>query len=80
MVFPLAIILIGLALNIDPQTLIIAVIFGSVPTAAGAYSLAKQMGGDAPAMAAIVTVQTALSFITMPLTILLLARFLGVEI
>jgi len=79
-VFPLGIVLIGLALNIDAQSLMIAAIFGSVPTAAGAYSLAKQMGGDAPTMAAIVTVQTALSFITMPITLMLLARFLGINL
>ncbi len=79
-VFPLGILLAGLALRVDPQTLMIALIFGSVPTAAGAYSLAKQMGGDAPTMAAIVTVQTGLSFITMPLTLMLIARFLGIDI
>lgn len=79
-VFPLGILLAGLALGLDPQTLLVAVIFGTVPTAAGAYSLAKQMGGDAPAMAAIVTVQTGLSFITMPITLMLLARFLGLDI
>ena len=79
-IFPCVIALAGFALGLDPVTILIAMIFGSVPTAAGAYSLAKQMGGDAPAMAAIVTVQTGLSFITMPLTLLFMARFLGVEL
>ena len=79
-IFPGVIALAGLALKLDPVTILIAMIFGSVPTAAGAYSLAKQMGGDAPAMAAVVTVQTGLSCVTMPLTLMLMARFLGVQI
>jgi len=79
-VFPGVIALAGLTFGLDPVTVLIVMIFGSVPTAAGAYSLAKQMGGDAPAMAAVVTVQTGLSFVTMPLTLMLMARFLGVEI
>lgn len=79
-IFPGVIALAGLVLKLDPVTILIAMIFGSVPTAAGAYSLAKQMGGDAPAMAAVVTVQTGLSFVTMPLTLMLMARFLGVQI
>lgn len=36
----------------------------SVPTAMSAYVMAKAMGGDAPLMAVIVTLQTVLSFIT----------------
>ena len=34
-----------------------------------AYVLARQMGGDAPLVATTVTLQTALSFITIPLLI-----------
>lgn len=37
--------------------------------AASAYTLARQMGGDAPVMATIITAQTALSFVTLPLTV-----------
>jgi len=79
-VFPAGIAVAALASGLDPISTLVAMIFGSVPTAAGAYSLAKQMGGDAPAMAAIVTLQTALSFITLPLTLMLVARFLGVPL
>ena len=39
-----------------------------MPTASSAYTLARQLGGDAPLMAAIVTVQTAIAFVTLPLT------------
>ena len=54
----------------------IALLFGAVPTASSAYTLARQLGGDAPLMAAIVTVQTAIAFITLPLTVALAQRLL----
>jgi hypothetical protein len=38
-----------------------------MPTASSAYILARQLGGDAPMMAAIITGQTLLSAITIPL-------------
>jgi predicted permease len=50
----------------------VAVILFSVPTAPSAYILSRQMGGDHDCMAVIITVQTVLSFITLPLTIWLL--------
>ena len=74
-VFPLVIGLAAVAMGFDATTTLVAMLFGAVPTAAGAYNLARQMGGDAPAMAAIVTLQTALSIVTLPLT-LMLANYL----
>lgn len=50
----------------------VAVLLLSVPTAPSAYILSRQMGGDHDSMAAIITVQTCLSFFTLPLTIWLL--------
>ena len=50
----------------------VAVLLFSVPTAPSAYILSRQMGGDHDSMSAIITVQTCLSFITLPLTIALL--------
>jgi predicted permease len=50
----------------------VAVLLFSVPTAPSAYILSRQMGGDHDSMSAIITVQTSLSFITLPLTIWLL--------
>ena len=55
----------GVALNV-------VVLLFSVPTAPSAYILSRQMGGDHDSMAAIITVQTCLSFITLPVTIWLL--------
>lgn len=41
----------------------------SVPTSPASYILSRQMGGDHDSMAAIITAQTCLSFVTLPLTI-----------
>ncbi len=45
------------------------VIIGSLPTATASYILARQLGGDAPLMAAIISAQTLLAMLTMPLII-----------
>ncbi|MDQ8726246.1 AEC family transporter [Bradyrhizobium sp. LHD-71] len=41
----------------------------SVPAASNAYVLAKQLGGDAPLLAQILTLQTILAVLTMPIVI-----------
>ena len=48
-----------------------------MPTASSAYTLARQLGGDAPLMAAIVTVQTAIAFVTLPLTMAVAQQIIG---
>ena len=50
----------------------VAVLFAALPTATSAYILARQMGGDAPLMAAIIAAQSALAVITLPLILVLL--------
>ncbi len=77
-VFPVVIGFAAVAVGLDTTAALIAMVFGAVPSAAGAYNLARQMGGDAPAMAAIVTIQTAISFVTLPLTLTLAAHLLAV--
>lgn len=77
LLFPLVIVGLAQLVGLSDQETFIAVIFGAVPTAAGAYTLARQMGGDAPLMAAIVTIQTCLCFITLPLTIEIVRWFLA---
>ena len=59
----------GLALGLPATEMAIVLIAASVPTAPTAYVLAEKLGGDAPLMARIVTVQTLLAFVTMPLFI-----------
>ncbi len=49
----------------------VLVLFAALPGAPSSYILARQMGGDATLMAAIVTVETALSVLTLPPILLL---------
>lgn len=51
----------------------IAILSGSVPTGSGAYILAKQMGGDAPLVANILTLQVLCAAVTIPLIMTLVA-------
>jgi hypothetical protein len=62
---------IGQALGLSGVSLAVPVICASVPTAAAAYILARQNGGDAPLMASIITAQTLLAAITMPIMLLI---------
>lgn len=64
-------IMIGLALlfGISGQVLVLLAICGAVPTALNGYLLARQMGGDAPLYAAVATLQTAFSFLSIPAVI-----------
>jgi len=54
-------------LGIRGDALLVIALGASVPTAMNGYLLAKQMGGDAPLYAAVATVQTLVSFFTIPL-------------
>jgi predicted permease len=51
----------------------VAILCSAVPSAAGAYVLASRMGGDAPLMAQIVTLQTICAALTLPLVLGFLA-------
>jgi hypothetical protein len=55
------------------DSLAIVAICAAVPTSPSAYVLARQMGGDAPLLAQIITLQTILAAITMPIAIALVA-------
>jgi malonate transporter len=56
-------------LGIRGDSLLVIALGASVPTAMNGYLLAKQMGGDAPLYAAVATVQTVVSFFTIPLVL-----------
>jgi len=55
--------------RVDALSTAVAVLFSGLPTATAGYILARQMGGDAPLMANIITVQTALAIITLPILV-----------
>jgi predicted permease len=59
-------------LGVSGNDIIVTIIAASVPTASGAYVLARQMGGNASLMAEILTLQTLLALGSMPLLITLL--------
>lgn len=60
---------IGLLLDLRDVDLLIVAVGAAVPSAPNGYVLARQMGGDAPLLAEILTVQTVLAAVTMPLVI-----------
>jgi predicted permease len=62
----------ALVAGLDAMTTTVAVIYGALPCSASSYVLARRMGGDAPLMASIITVQTLISAVTIPLIVLLL--------
>jgi malonate transporter and related proteins len=66
-VIPFLAITMGSVLGLTGTPMAIIVIAAAAPTATGAYILARQMGGDAPLMAEITTLQTLLALFTLPL-------------
>jgi predicted permease len=69
LVYPLA--MAGLILLFDLQgpAALVAMVYGAVPTATSSYTLARQLGGDAPLMAAIITIQTGIALVSVPITL-----------
>ncbi|MFC6670874.1 AEC family transporter [Marinobacterium aestuariivivens] len=67
LLFPLLALGLVWLLALDPLSGALLVLFATMPTASSAYILARQLGGDAPMMAAIITGQTLLSVLTIPL-------------
>ncbi|MBN9586841.1 MAG: AEC family transporter [Afipia sp.] len=73
LVMPAMAISLGLAFGLSGANLAIVACCSSVPTASSAYVLARQMGGNAPLVAEILTLQTIIAVITMPIVIALVA-------
>jgi len=70
--FPMLAYGLGVLVGLSGMSLSVAVIFASMPTATSAYILARELGGDVPLMASIITVQTLLCMGTLFLIIPLL--------
>ena len=73
LVFPIVVFFVAKSMNLSLLETTIAVIFAAVPTAASSYTLAKQFGGDTQLMTSIITIQVALSFITLPIILAFIA-------
>jgi predicted permease len=70
---PLMAAALALLFGLSGPNLVIVVSCSAVPASSSAYVLARQMGGDAPLLAQIITLQTILAALTMPIAIALVA-------
>ena len=68
-VMPAVAVAFGVVLGLRGSSLVVVACCASVPSASNAYVLARQMGGDAPLMAEILTLQTLVAMVTMPVAI-----------
>jgi predicted permease len=59
--------------GLSDQNLVIVTACSAIPASSSAYVLARQMGGDAPLLAQIITLQTILAAITIPIAIALVS-------
>jgi len=66
-----------LGLAVEPALALAVILYHAGPTAPGAYVLAKQLGGDADYMAAVITSQTIAAAVTMPTMFALLVQAFG---
>jgi malonate transporter and related proteins len=69
LVMPAIAIGIGAALGLSGQALSVVAIASSVPSAPSGYVLARQLGGDAPLLARILTFEILLALATIPLAL-----------
>lgn len=67
LLMPALVLALAWALGLDTVSRDVALLFAALPTATSAYILARQLGGDAELMAAIITGQTLLAMLTLPL-------------
>ncbi len=69
LVMPLVMVGFALAFGVEGVPLAVVAISGATPTASAAYVLARRMGGDAELMATLITTQTAIAFVTLPVVV-----------
>jgi malonate transporter len=70
---PVLAVALALVFGVSGSNLAIVSACAAVPASSSAYVLARQMGGDAPLLAQIITLQTILAVLTMPIAIALVA-------
>ncbi len=64
---PALTLLLSFVLGLDTVSRDVALLFTAVPTATASYILARQLGGDSELMAALITGQTLIAMLTLPL-------------
>jgi predicted permease len=62
----------GRALGLDPLATAVCTLFNALPASPSSYVMARQMGGDHLLMAAILTLQTVLAAVSLPVLLTLL--------
>jgi malonate transporter len=72
--FPALLISIALAFGIRGEQLTYLALCAAVPAALNGYILARQLGGDAELYAAVTTLQTALSFFSIPIVLIVVGQ------
>lgn len=60
-------------LGVTGLSMTVVVLYAALPVSATSYVLARQLGGDTPLLAGIITATTVFAMATMPLTVLLLS-------
>lgn len=73
LLMPALVLVLAWALGLDGVSRDVALLFAALPTATSAYILARQLGGDAELMAALITGQTLLAMLSLPLWLSLTA-------
>ncbi len=66
---PMIAVALALLFGLTGSNLAIVTVCSAVPTSSSAYVMARQMNGDAPLLAQIITLQTILAAVTMPIAI-----------
>lgn len=66
LLMPLLVLGLCRVLAVDGVVALVALLFAALPTSVSSYILARQLGGDAPLMAAIITVQTLAAMVSLP--------------
>lgn len=64
---PALVLTLALLFGLDTVSRDVVLLFAALPTATSAYILARQLGGDAELMAALITGQTLLAMLTLPI-------------
>jgi malonate transporter and related proteins len=73
-VMPTIAISLALWFGLDGAALTVVAVASSVPSAPGSYILARQMGGDAPLLANILSMQILVALVTIPAVLAIVAR------
>jgi len=72
LIMPAATALFCRLLGVEGLTAAAAILFNAVPISASSYVLARELGGDAPLLAGLITLTTIAALLTMPLLLALL--------